>query len=62
MEAEKVSKAKYPWAVLNFFSDKEEAEQWHNYPLLPEAPKTQGEWMGGAKIVIRAFVNAVYSM
>ncbi|KAJ7208632.1 hypothetical protein GGX14DRAFT_566846 [Mycena pura] len=61
-EAEKTSQAKYPWAVLDFFTDTEDAGEWRNYPLLPEAPKTLGEWIGGAKMMIRAFVNAVYKL
>jgi hypothetical protein len=31
------------------------------YPLLPEAPTSSGvEWIKGGRIVIRAFVKAVY--
>ncbi|KAJ6538404.1 hypothetical protein B0H10DRAFT_1971552 [Mycena sp. CBHHK59/15] len=35
-------------------------KDWDGYPLLPEVPKMLGtEWIGGAKIMIRAFVKEV---
>ncbi|KAJ7177712.1 hypothetical protein C8R46DRAFT_1029314 [Mycena filopes] len=57
----KAQKSKYPWAVLGKMPEDELPDGIEEYPLLPEIPKTNGhEWIGGGKIVIRAFVKAVY--
>ncbi|KAJ7798321.1 hypothetical protein B0H13DRAFT_2391672 [Mycena leptocephala] len=57
-------KAKYPWAHIDFYGDDDDLdERLHNYPILPKVPKgTAGEWIGGCKIVIRAFVKAVHQL
>ncbi|KAJ6624673.1 hypothetical protein B0H10DRAFT_2186511 [Mycena sp. CBHHK59/15] len=49
----KLQKAKYPWARTGM----------DIHPLLPEVPKMLGtEWIGGAKIMIRAFVKEVLKL
>ncbi|KAJ6579008.1 hypothetical protein B0H10DRAFT_1963080 [Mycena sp. CBHHK59/15] len=59
----KLQKAKYPWARLDFFKYAEghgNHKDWDGYLLLPEVPKMLGtEWIGGAKIMICAFVREV---
>ncbi|KAJ7939562.1 hypothetical protein B0H13DRAFT_2300242 [Mycena leptocephala] len=57
-------KDKYPWAYIDFYGDDDDLdERLHNYPILPKVPKgTAGEWIGGGKIVIRAFVKAVHQL
>ncbi|KAF8206625.1 hypothetical protein K438DRAFT_2086115 [Mycena galopus ATCC 62051] len=60
-----VKKAKYPWAQIDFYCDDDDVDQaLRNYPILPEIPlaKRAQEWIGGAKIVIRAFVKAVHEL
>jgi hypothetical protein len=60
-ETRKANKSKYPWAILGTVPEEELPDGVSEYPLLPEVPKGTGqEWIGGAKIMIRAFVKAVY--
>ncbi|KAJ7765594.1 hypothetical protein B0H16DRAFT_1454162 [Mycena metata] len=60
-QASKGNRSKYPWAIVGSLSDDELPDNLQEYPLLPEVPKrTMQEWIGGGKIVIRAFVKEVY--
>ncbi|KAJ7019018.1 hypothetical protein C8F04DRAFT_1276775 [Mycena alexandri] len=60
-QASSTKKSKYPWAVVGKVPDDDLPENMEEYPLLPEVPKETGqEWIGGGKMVIRAFVKAVY--
>jgi hypothetical protein len=55
--------AKYPWAQIDFYRDEEDVDEpLRKYPILPQVPAASKahEWIGGAKMVIRAFVKAVH--
>ncbi|KAJ6556081.1 hypothetical protein B0H19DRAFT_1071214 [Mycena capillaripes] len=57
--------AKYPWAQLDFNRDDDDVDDaLRNYPILPVIPrdKKAGEWIGGGKIMIRAFVKEVHKL
>jgi hypothetical protein len=60
-DTKKNNKSKYPWAILGNIPEDELPDDLEEYPLLPEAPTSSGvEWIKGGRIVIRAFVKAVY--
>ncbi|KAJ7883898.1 hypothetical protein B0H14DRAFT_3857237 [Mycena olivaceomarginata] len=57
--------AKYPWAQIDFYRDEEDVDEpLRKYPILPQVPAASKahEWIGGAKMVIRAFVKAVHEL
>jgi hypothetical protein len=60
-DTKNTNKSKYPWAILGSIAEDELPDSLDEYPLLPEVPTGGGvEWIKGGRIVIRAFVKAVY--
>jgi hypothetical protein len=60
-DTKKSNKSKYPWAILGSIPEEELPDGLEEYPSLPEVPTGSGvKWINDGRIVIRAFVKAIY--